>query len=136
VTEGVTGGTVQITVTLAPVSGKTVTVHYATSSGTADAGSDFTSASGTLTFSPGQTSKTFNVSIFNDSGSLLARFGGGEKPGTPGDFFAPHDLCVDARGDLYVAEVTWSAGGNRGLVSPDCPSLQKLVRVNEQTGAT
>ena len=76
------------------------------------------------------------VSIFNDRGSLLSRFGGGEKPGTPGDFFAPHDLWVDARGDLYVAEVTWSAGGNRGLVSPDCPSLQKLVRVNEQTGAT
>jgi DNA-binding beta-propeller fold protein YncE len=76
------------------------------------------------------------ISIFNRSGSLLARFGGGEKPGTPGDFFAPHDLWVDLRGDLYVAEVTWSAGGNRGLVSPDCPSLQKLVRVNEQTDAT
>ena len=42
---------------------------------------------------------------------------------------------MDARGDLYVAEVTWSAGGNRGLVSPDCPSLQKFVRVSEQTVA-
>ncbi len=70
------------------------------------------------------------VSIFNSSGTLLARFGGGEHPGTPGDFFAPHDLWVDARGDLYVAEVTWSAGGNRGLVPADCPSLQKFARVH------
>jgi DNA-binding beta-propeller fold protein YncE len=85
---------------------------------------------------PNPTVSGGRISIFNHTGSLLARFGGGEKPGTPGDFFAPHDVCVDVRGDLYVAEVTWSAGGNRGLVSPDCPSLQKLVRVNEQTGAT
>ena len=68
------------------------------------------------------------VSIFDSSGNLLSRFGGGEQPGTPGDFYAPHDLWIDSHGDLYVGEVTWSAGGKRGLVSPDCPSLQKFVR--------
>ena len=46
----------------------------------------------------------------------------------PGDFYAPHDVWVDSRGDLYVGEVTWSAGGNRGLVDASCPSLQKFVR--------
>jgi DNA-binding beta-propeller fold protein YncE len=68
------------------------------------------------------------VSIFNRCGVLQARFGGGENPCAAGDFFAPHDIWVDARGDIYVAEVTMSAGGNRGLVPSDCHTLQKLVR--------
>ncbi len=67
------------------------------------------------------------VSIFNPHGELLARWGGGETPTAPGDFFAPHDICCDSHGDIYVAEVVMSAGGNRGLVSPDCRSLQKFV---------
>jgi DNA-binding beta-propeller fold protein YncE len=69
------------------------------------------------------------VSIFDRNGKLLTRFGGGDHPGTPGDFYAPHDLWVDRRGDLYVGEVTWSAGGSRGLVAADCPSLQKFQRI-------
>ena len=48
-------------------SGKTVTVNYATSDGTATAGADYTAISATtLTFAAGQTSKTFNVTILND----------------------------------------------------------------------
>ena len=62
-------------------------------------------------------------------GRLLARWGGGSNPCAPGDFFAPHDLCLDSRGDLYVGEVTWSAGGNRGAVPADCHSLQKFARL-------
>lgn len=68
------------------------------------------------------------VSIYDGEGTLLARWGGGDNPCAAGDFFAPHDICVDSRGDLYVAEVTMSAGGNRGLVDPSCHSLQKFVR--------
>jgi DNA-binding beta-propeller fold protein YncE len=68
------------------------------------------------------------VSIFDADGKLLARWGGGENPTSPGDFFAPHDIRIDSRGDLYVSEVVMSAGGNRGLVSPDCHSLQKFTR--------
>jgi len=68
------------------------------------------------------------VSIFDPRGTLLSRWGGGRHPTAPGDFFAPHDLCIDSRGDVYVSEVVMSAGGNRGLVSPDCHSLQKFVR--------
>jgi DNA-binding beta-propeller fold protein YncE len=67
------------------------------------------------------------VSVFDSQGSLLARWGGGANPTAPGDFFAPHDICVDSRGDIYVAEVTWSGGGNRGLVPSDCHSLQKFT---------
>jgi DNA-binding beta-propeller fold protein YncE len=68
------------------------------------------------------------VSIFDRGGALRARWGGGFDPCAPGDFFAPHGLWVDAHGDLYVAEVVLSAGGNRGLVSPNCHTLQKFVR--------
>jgi DNA-binding beta-propeller fold protein YncE len=67
------------------------------------------------------------VSIFDADGTLLARWGGGRDPMTPGDFFAPHDLCLDSTGALYVGEVTMSAGGRRGLVPPECPSLQKFT---------
>lgn len=67
------------------------------------------------------------VSIFSPDGDLLARWGGGLNPTAPGDFFAPHDIRVDSRGDVYVSEVIWSAGANRGHVSPDCHTLQKFV---------
>ncbi|MBI3413716.1 MAG: hypothetical protein HY043_00115 [Verrucomicrobia bacterium] len=79
------------------------------------------------TFPPTPDATGGRVSVFDPEGSLLARWGGGENPTAPGDFFAPHDLCIDSRGDVYVAEVVMSAGGNRGLVSPDCHSLQKFV---------
>ena len=69
------------------------------------------------------------ISVFDRDGRLLARWGGGSNPCAPGDFFAPHDLCLDSRGDLYVGEVTWSAGGNRGVVPADCHSLQKFARL-------
>jgi sugar lactone lactonase YvrE len=68
------------------------------------------------------------VSIFARDGTLRARWGGGRNPCDPGDFFAPHGIWVDAHGDLYVAEVVMSAGGNRGLVPPTCHALQKFVR--------
>ncbi len=70
------------------------------------------------------------VSVFDPHGSLLAQWGGGDDPTAPGDFFAPHDICLDSRGDVYVAEVVMSAGGNRGLVPSTCHSLQKFVHVS------
>ncbi len=60
-------GTATITVVLNAASGNTITVDYATSDGTATAGSDYTGASGTLTFNPGVTSRTFTVSITDDT---------------------------------------------------------------------
>ena len=68
------------------------------------------------------------VSIFSRSGELLSRWGGGKNPYAPGDFAAPHDIWLDSHGDIYVGEVTISAAVARGLVSEDCPSLQKFVK--------
>lgn len=73
------------------------------------------------------------VSVFR-AGKLLTRWGGGQDPCALGDFFAPHGICVDSHGDVYVAEVTWSAGGKRGLVPATCHSLQKFSRSPEPSG--
>ena len=54
------------TVAMVPVSVSDVTVDYATSDGTATAGSDYTGASGTLTIPAGQASGTIAVSVSGD----------------------------------------------------------------------
>jgi sugar lactone lactonase YvrE len=84
---------------------------------------------GTTAPHPGATGG--RVSIFGSDGKRLARWGGGDTPCAAGDFFAPHDIWMDARGDLYVSEVTVSAGGNQGLVSADCHTLQKFAKLPE-----
>ena len=68
VVEGNSGtATLAYTVTLSAVSGKTVTVDYATGSGTTTAGADYTSTSGTLTFAPGETTKTVSISVIGET---------------------------------------------------------------------
>ena len=59
--------TARFTVTLAPASTQTVTVNYATSDGTATAGSDYDANSGTLTFAPGETSKNIGVAVHGET---------------------------------------------------------------------
>ena len=61
------GGSATITVTRTEGSLGTVTVAFAATGDSATAGSDFTPTSGTLTFGPNETSKTFAVTINNDS---------------------------------------------------------------------
>jgi DNA-binding beta-propeller fold protein YncE len=67
------------------------------------------------------------VSVFDLEGRLLARFGGPDVC-APGSFCAPHSICADSRGDIYVGEVTWTFAGREGLVPPDCHTLQKFAR--------
>ncbi len=55
------------TVSLAPVSGRTVTVNLATANGTAVQPGDYASTTGMLTFDAGETSKTITISIFGDN---------------------------------------------------------------------
>jgi len=54
------------TIGLSQASSQPITVQYATVNGTATAGSDFTAASGTVTFAPGQTSATVSVPVTRD----------------------------------------------------------------------
>ena len=60
-------GTVTYTVSLSSPSGAVVSVNYATNNGTAVAGNDFAATAGSITFAPGETSKTITVPITNDS---------------------------------------------------------------------
>ncbi|WP_225205540.1 beta strand repeat-containing protein [Novosphingobium huizhouense] len=67
VAEGNSGTrTLTFTVTLSSASVQTVTVNYATADGTATAGSDYVAASGTLTFAPGETTKTVAITVNGD----------------------------------------------------------------------
>ncbi len=61
------GDAIEFTVSLSAARGRPVTVRYATSDGTAESGTDFTAASGTLTFAAGETSKTVSVATTDDS---------------------------------------------------------------------
>ena len=60
------GAVLVFSITLSHASSRTVTVDYATSDGTAQAGSDYTAASGTLTFNAGETSQTVQVTVLTD----------------------------------------------------------------------
>jgi hypothetical protein len=62
------GGTVSVSVARLLNTAGAVTVNYSTSSGTATAGADFTSTSGTLSWADGEAgTKSFNVTILDDT---------------------------------------------------------------------
>ena len=68
------------------------------------------------------------VSIYNTQGQLLARLGDKPEGEAPGQFIAPHGICIDSRGDIYVGEVSWTHTGSRLTPPREIRSLQKLVR--------
>ena len=109
------GDRISFTVTLSQATAQEVTVQYATSSGTAIEGTDFTASNGTLPFSADETTKTIEVSTTDNasfdgdkmftmtlSGAVNANlFGGatqlaragddlGERPGAGSSFVAAH----------------------------------------------
>jgi hypothetical protein len=62
VAEGNTGTrTATFAVTLSAASGQAVTASFATANGTAAAGSDYQATTGTVTFAPGETTKTITI---------------------------------------------------------------------------
>ncbi len=61
------GAVLAFAVTLSRAASGTVAVDYETSDGSAQAGVDYTLASGTLTFASGESSKTVNVKVLDDS---------------------------------------------------------------------
>jgi len=89
-------------VSLSGPSSFTVSVSYATADGTATAGSDYTAASGVLTFLPGTTTQPVSVDVLGDttietdesfflnlSGPTNATLGDSQGVGTIGDDDAP-----------------------------------------------
>ncbi|MBM7841752.1 beta strand repeat-containing protein [Herpetosiphon giganteus] len=67
VSEGNSGSvTVTLNVSLSNPSSSLITVDYATVAGSATANVDFTSSNGSLSFAPGETSKTIDVQVLGD----------------------------------------------------------------------
>ena len=60
-------GTMAFAVTLSEAGSAQVTVAYATSGGSATQGMDYTAATGTLTFAPGDTAETISVPLTDDT---------------------------------------------------------------------
>ncbi|HWV99294.1 MAG TPA: alpha/beta hydrolase fold domain-containing protein [Candidatus Acidoferrum sp.] len=75
-------------------------------------------------FTPDGKGPWSRVRIFDTNGVEQANFGGPEG-WKPGNFFAPHGICVDKEGAIYVAEVVWPA--NESAPPKDLhPALQKF----------
>jgi len=99
-------------------------VNYATSDGTAVAGTDYVGTNGTLTFGAGETTKTFTIGITNDTivnGNRtvtlsLSAPGGGARLGTP----ATAMLTItddDVAGSVAFASPTYSVLRNAGTAT-------------------
>ena len=71
------------------------------------------------------------VSILSLKGDLLGRIGDRFRGEKPGQFIAPHGVVNDSRGDLYVAEVSYTAKGRHENPPREIRSLQKFVRVQD-----
>ena len=136
------GGTAVFTVTLTPVSGRTVSVNFAAANGTAHnglvctAGTDYLPAGGTVTFAPGTTSQPVSVRTCGDtitegnetflvnlSNPVNAKFASRtaatatgtivEGPGKSGTFvLTPSDAVVGVNDRLNYA-VTWTVPDGR-----------------------
>ena len=68
------------------------------------------------------------VSIYQTDGTLLARVGRESYGDEPGRFYSPHGIAVDSKGDIYVAEVSYSDYGSKMEPPRELRSMQKLVK--------
>ena len=68
------------------------------------------------------------VTIFDPGGNVVARLGRQSFGDEPGRFYSPHGVAVDSRGDIYVAEVSYSDYGRSMEPPRELRSLQKLVK--------
>jgi DNA-binding beta-propeller fold protein YncE len=68
------------------------------------------------------------IGIYDLNGRRVCRFGSPEEGDGPGQFKAPHAIAVDSRGDIYVAEVTWTIQIAQGVQPKEMRSLSKYAR--------
>jgi len=117
-----TGGTAPVEVVLSSPVQETVTVDYSVTGGTADNGTDYSLAPGTLTFSQGQTNRTITVPVTDDGMNeddetvtitLSGLSGGDVQLGS----FAEHTLTIlDPRPKVSFAYAADEALENAGSV--------------------
>lgn len=133
------GGDPLLIVGLDRVAPVTVSVNYAVSGGTATEGSDFTLASGTVNFEPGEISKSITLAVLNDTAvepsetiviTLSSPTGADLGPtnahtvtildndtGTPAVTIAGSDTTATEGGDTATFTVTRLSGGAAGALT-------------------
>jgi hypothetical protein len=140
------GASVAITVTRTDGSAGAVSVDYASSDGSATAGSDYSAAAGTLSFSDGVTSQSFSIDLLDDTlfegdedfNLSLSNVTGGASLGLPATAsviiteddppppagslqFSAADFSVAESGASVAISVT-RTGGSAGAVTVDYAS--------------
>ena len=146
------GNDAVFTVTLHPQSSQVVTVEYTTEDETAVADSDYTTTAGTLTFSPGQTTKTirvpvlvdltqessetFTVELSSPGGSTLADpIGVGTIRADPAPGLRIGDATPVAEGDEAVFTVTLTPPGEQ-VVTVNYTTVDGTAIADEDYTAT
>jgi hypothetical protein len=144
VAEGDSGTTnLTFTVSLSSPSYQAVVVSYATADGTATAGSDYGAATGTVTFAPGETSKTVAVTVNGDRTfepdetlKLNVTLGGTTVTGT-GTVANDDPVPTVSAGDVTVDEgsagQTTDAAFTVGLTNPSSGTVTVGYRVADGT---
>lgn len=134
IVEGNSGSTsLLLTVTLSSISSQTVTVDFFTANSSATEPSDFTAVNGTVTFNPGETSKTIAVPVNGDTtpegdetffvnliNVVHAFIEDGQAIGTI--------LNDDAGGTLQFSAAAYSVGENAG------PAIITVTRTGSLLG--
>jgi DNA-binding beta-propeller fold protein YncE len=69
------------------------------------------------------------ISVLDTKGNLLARLGERSFGDGPGQFYAPHSVATDSRGNIYVAEVSYTEFGQNMDPPRELRSMQKLSRI-------
>jgi len=112
-----TGNPLSFVVTLSQASGKSVTVNYATAGGTATEGTDYTATSGTLTFAPGETSKTITVNSIGDTTTeddeaFTVNLSGVTNATIPGSQSATGSILNDETPSISIANASLVEGSS------------------------
>ena len=137
-------GNLSIAVTRSGNVSGTATVNYATANGTALAGTDYSSMSGTLTFAANETSKAITVPILSDSikesaETFTITLSGASSGTTIGDAVATITIAAD--GDLAVTKMkTVFFSGNPSfrsffrLVNPNSTPMSVTATIRDSDG--
>jgi len=133
------GGVLSFTVTKTGSTSQSFSVNYATADGTATAGSDYTAASGTLTFAAGDTTKTISVTTTNDtvneaSETALVNLSGATGGATISDTQGVGTITDnDAAPAFSINDVSVTEGGILSFTVTKAGSTSQSFNVNYAT---
>ena len=68
------------------------------------------------------------IGIMDIKGNYLAKLGDVPESEQPGSFIAPHGVCINSNGDIFVGEVSWTQTGSKLTPPREVRSLQKLTK--------